>query len=367
MKKTKYLALALVTIFAFPSVYGLPSVFQQDNQQNNPSLSQPCGTTEFDCYQESDFRLTSNPVICMNSPPDPTLSTKVDGYAVGAVEEWSNLLNGGSARHPLWNIQLVPTGFSDACNITIDFLDKPTPDVTGQAEDAVGVTTWYFDTHTAKIHIYYDSVGFNNDGTVSYSNYTAPDYQIQWAIRHELGHAFGLSHYILSDAENNQWYAGTFTAPSIMIPDMGYEIYKSAITQMDIAKLKSLYNNNGFGTPASSPVNATIPSIPTPDMSPSDINYWSPIIRDYFNNSTNNLASSDYGVNVLNLVDVLDSEHLTSIPDPVGNQTGVPFRMYMPAWLANVISFWSNGLISDNDLASAMQYLYDNGLFYFKA
>lgn len=70
-------------------------------------------------------------------------------------------------------------------------------------------------------------------------------------------------------------------------------------------------------------------------------------------------------VNVLNLVDVLDSKHLLSVPDPVGNQTDVQFRLYSPSWIVNDLSWWGTSQISDKDLASALQYLNDNGWFYF--
>lgn len=358
------IAFPLLALFLMTGIVtnSIPYAAAQQSDQ-----SQACGTTEFDCYQESGFRLTSNPVICMNSPPDPNYATKVEGYAVGAVQEWSNLLNGGGSRHPLWDMRLIPIATSDVCNIVIEFVPYPSSDMLNQGVDAAGMTELDNYTHTAKIQIYYDAVGFNADGTPYYSNETAPDYQIPWALRHELGHALGLGHYILSNAENQAWQEGTLKAPSIMLPDMGgLEVYTSAITQMDIEKIKSLYDSGGFGGHASQQINPIIPSIPSPEMSSSDISYWMPQIRNYFENGTNSLTSSDYASNVLNLVDLLDSEHLSSIPDPVGNQTGIQFRMYMQPWLANDISFWAQGEITDSDLASTMQYLYNNGMFYFQ-
>lgn len=329
-------------------------------------------------YQETGFRLINNPVICMSTPTDPTLTTKMFGYTTSDIQEWSTLLNAGStSRNLLWNIQLMPTTSSNICNITIDFIPKPTPDLQLNGEP-VGVTILNFNNHKATIHIFYDYVFVNDNGSFDYTDSLAPDYQMEWAIKHELGHAFGLGHYIVSENEIANWLETANVLPSIMFPiiadprvDYDHGIFQSTITAEDIEQLKLLYNNKGFGGQASQQTISNVPSIPmisipTTDMAPSDIDYWKKTAIDYFANSTNNMASTDYAVNVLDLVDVFNSEHLVSIPDPIGNQTNMGFWAHMPPWFANNLSWWAEDKISSNDLAQVMQYLYNNGLFYFR-
>lgn len=317
----------------------------------------PCGTTTFDCYQESGFQLASNPVVCMDLPSDRNLIGYLRASTQDAVIKWQNIID--HAGMP-WNIQLLPDTTSSACNITVQYL--PHPDNSENFPPDVSGVTELQNNNTALIQVYYDGVDQDYQGNYYFVNSLAPDYQIRWTIMHELGHAFGLGHYVTSDNS---------TISSIMIPqvpvqytvpnDAGVITPQPVITTQDVIQLKSLYQN-GFNNQQS---NSNIPSVPTPEMSPSEISYWTPLIKNYFGNSSNTIASSDYSNNVLSLVDVFDSAHLVSIPDPVGNQTGVKFWMQMPSWLANDFSWWANGMISDNDLASSMQSLYDNKIFCF--
>lgn len=201
-------------VFAFPKIYAQKS-------------TDPCGTTVFDCYQESGFRLNRDPVICMNTPTDPNLSARMQGYTESAVGEWSSALNAGStSRIPKWNIQLMPI-VSDICNVSIEYVPTPTPDdQVGNDPNILGVTQVKFSEHTALIRIFYGNANPQNDFLMIY------------AIRHEIGHAFGLGHYITSQDGSE---------PSIMIPYKSGVIYTSTISQIDIAQLESLYNNKGFG------------------------------------------------------------------------------------------------------------------------
>ena len=349
MKKTAYLSLALIPLLIFPN-----ALAQQ-------SADQSCGTTTFDCYQETGFRLTGNPVICMDLPSDRNVIALLRAYTQDAVMDWQNKINNAGMS---WNIQLLPDTTSNACNITIHYLPHPTSSE-NYPIDVTGATTLNAD-NTALIEVFYNDVAVDDQGSYYFLDSLGPDYQLHWTIKHELGHAFGLGHYIVSDNS---------TIASIMIPkiplpytvpdDAGVITPQPVITTGDAVQLKSLYPN-GFSDLGSQQVNSSEPSVPSPEMSSSDVGYWIPQIRNYFENSTNNPDSNDYSVNVLELVDVFDSKHLTSIPDPVGNQTGIQFRMYMQPWLANDVSFWASGEISDSDLASAMQYLYNNGMFYFR-
>lgn len=360
------------------------------------STDQPCGSITFDCYQTSNFRLTHDPVICIEEPaPDTVLQSngafKLTYMTQQAIDDWITQLSyadfgdGGRAPQYMSSIEVpldhqATFDFWGNCDIQIKFEPQPTPEEAANLQnssgiasttDPVGVTWMLPSQHQALITIYYRQVEFQcdeNSCPEDYGNYMATPQQLAYAIRHELGHAFGLGHYMVSDGEMNSWTSGSSTAPSIMIPYSTSTLNFRAfgVRAQDVNELESIYGSNGFGGPSSEPLNPSPLSAPTPEMSSSDVSYWKPLIENYFGNSTNNLASNDYGTHVLELVDIFDSEHLTSIPDPVGNQTGVQFRMYMQPWLANDISFWASGEISDNDLASVMQYLYNNGMFYFQ-
>ncbi|HEU5221596.1 MAG TPA: hypothetical protein VFU58_06000 [Candidatus Nitrosotalea sp.] len=288
-------------------------------------------------------------------------------YTEDAVMDWQNQLNTGSQ---LWNIQLTSTATSDTCNISIQFIAKPTLDEQGGIPDVIGVTHFYTD-HTAQIKIFYNSLAVDENGSYYFLDSLAPDYQIQWTIKHELGHAFGLNHYMMSDDEQKSWLTGLTPTPSIMVTIVPPSFvvagtvmtYSPTITSRDITQLQSLYPN-GFGG-QNYPSAPSTPSVPTPEMTSSDINYWEPLIREYFINNTNRHTSNYYGVHVLVLVDIFDSKQLVSIPDPVDKLTDRSFFMFMPSWFENDLSYWATSQMSDNDLASAMQYLYNNGLFYF--
>ena len=71
---------AVFFIMIFPNVYA-----QQPTD--------PCGLTTFDCYQETGFRLTSDPVICMDLPSDRNVIGLLRAYTQDAVMNWQNKIN----------------------------------------------------------------------------------------------------------------------------------------------------------------------------------------------------------------------------------------------------------------------------------
>ena len=391
----KVIIFVSIMILVFPNVYAQQS-------------TDPCGTTKVDCYQESGFRLTSDPVICMNTPSDskyPNLSLKANEFLTSSVAEWSSLLNsGGTSRIPIWKIQLVSTT-SDICNITIDFLEKPSSsDSQVNIADPIGVTRYDFDNHKAQIHIYYDNIVFESypcqptrfaNGSLGcipvsfdmasgtgpgfwvirytphYADELALDYQLQFAIRHELGHAFGLGHYITSDNENQKWISGVTDAPSIMVPDIPPEgVYNFNINTMDIEHLKSLYRTTGFSSPilpegstVSQPTQpSTPPTQPMPQPIPQPIPQSRPTLeisasqkyeaRDWSMGEIGDAAFVDF----LQWLAFKDAIKLPQTISETHSQT------FIPSWVKQITKWWIQGNITDDEYLTALQYIADKGI-----
>ena len=103
ISKVFLVSFVVILAFAFPEIHA-----QQPTD--------PCGTTTFDCYQESGFRLAHNPTIyAMMPPPDPTipnLDLQLFQKTQSAVLDWENRLNQGGGRNPVWNMNFVSIPYS---------------------------------------------------------------------------------------------------------------------------------------------------------------------------------------------------------------------------------------------------------------
>lgn len=220
-------------------------------------------------YEPSDFKLSNNPVICAFEPSDDpnilNLSDKMLSLTEYAFDDWKTKITNGE-RHSAWDMTLIKVMRSQQntfdvsqCNIRINYFPNPN----GRINDLepTGMTQYYTD-NTARIEIYYSNYG---DGY--YTNGLGTDEQLSKTLEHELGHAFGLSHVILSDQELQNIDSGAEDMPSIMIPySLSVGIHHYSITPADIYQLKSIYNYQGFGGYAQT----TYPSI-QPSTTPQQI------------------------------------------------------------------------------------------------
>lgn len=221
------------------------------------------------------IRIQHGPTICAIEPHAdakfPTLGKQLLDETEYAVIDWKTKLNEGLGRHPVWNITLieVPLGQQNGfdytqCDITIHYLPQPQDNPNGFI--ATGVTIPNFETGKTNIEIYYLDIQSNwvktewtenGQGYYSYidkpyyTGFVATSTQLGSTIRHEIGHSFGLGHYIVSYDRLHNIINGLEDMPSIMIDTvtvLGVKHYD--ITSLDIAQVKSIYGSGGFDNQA---------------------------------------------------------------------------------------------------------------------
>ncbi|MDE1765077.1 MAG: hypothetical protein KGI27_02260 [Thaumarchaeota archaeon] len=227
-------------------------------------------------FQSEDFKLTHSPTICAFEPqPDsqfPNLSQLLLSRTQYAVLDWQNHLNlGVPSRQPVWilNYKEIPLNqqydFDDStCDITIHYEREPL-DPNEQFQEA-GLTSFY--NNQANIIIYYLGIDvkqgevlvgqnanynyYQFQYTPFYTNHLASYPQLDMTITHEMGHALGLGHYIVSNKDLYEIDTGQENMPSIMIPDIVVNgVTSFSITPLDVNEIKSIYGDNGFGQPPS--------------------------------------------------------------------------------------------------------------------
>lgn len=242
------------------------------------SLDNTVFADQFNYFQSENFRLTHNPVICAFEPsPDsqfPNLSQILLSRTQYAILDWQNNLNlGVSSRQLVWilNFKEIPlnqqNSFDDStCDITIHYEREPL-DPNEQFQEA-GVTS--FNNNQANIIIYYLGIDVKQGEVLVgqnanynyyqfqyvpfYTDHLASYPQIDMTITHELGHALGLGHYIVSSKDLYLIDTGQENMPSIMIPDIvANGVTYFSITTLDVNEVKSIYGHDGFGQAYSSP------------------------------------------------------------------------------------------------------------------
>ncbi len=136
----------------------------------------------------------------------------------------------------------------------------------------------------------------------SYANYLAPESQLNSVIRHELGHALGLGHYITENEERFQkWVDGAERPPSIMIPTNPIKVISADLTPLDVEKVVQIYGRDGFYSE-----------------------------------------------------EKIDEIHDALIPDSN--------MVVLPDWIRNNAKWWAEGIITEDDFVNGIKYLVEKGI-----
>lgn len=376
-------------------------------------------------FIQMPIRVQHGPTICavepITSQKFPTAGKQLLDETEYAVIDWSTKLNQGLGRHPVWNINLVKIplgqqkGFDySKCDITIHYFPEPEKNSNGFI--AAGITIPNFETSKTNIEIYYSDLQSNwekvewtenNQRYYTYINrpyYTgliATSTQLGSTIRHEMGHAFGLAHYIVPRAELQNIINGLEDMPSIMIDTvtvLGVKHYD--ITPLDIAQIKSIYGDGGFDSQVSSkfgyqrvhqlsmdkqtylPNEKITLKINTDAFSEKSFaeilvidsenhlkenagisrsNSTIPLVSNYQKNETYwaellNPITGDY-----DFIRFTVEDKQTKATEFTQSHTTEP-EIEIPVWVKNNARYWAKGSMSDTDFISGIRYLISQGI-----
>ncbi len=201
-------------------------------------------------YPTFSQRLDELPTYCIIDPVDLSTAerTKYTNLAKRGIQEWDRALQSSGADNTSnWKINSKIISSSDSvnnCTIVLSFHE--TIQQLDNVEDARTIGIFFPMIQSIRIatqDILIDQM-FN-------------------VILHEIGHSFGLGHYVSDDPETNAaWYSGLVSSPSIMIPVLTSELM--SIEDVDVQRVFSIYGSDGFfAFSPQSPISPLLPS-PTP-------------------------------------------------------------------------------------------------------
>lgn len=217
-----------------------------------------------DYYENNNFKLSGSPNIC-GVEPDLNYISSMMAYNINnrndeakkasalmiselqdSVNQWKGKLNQANGKNQPWKINLIDVKSKNdiiniRCDILVNFLGYPDYNK-GNYTYVGGVTSYDYSSHKAYVNIYYFVVGYKNGAGLNA------------IITHELGHAFGLGHYITSSDEAKAWEIMNGSPPSIMVPSESKIPNHYGITDLDVSQIKLKYGNNGFGDMQQKPI-----------------------------------------------------------------------------------------------------------------
>src|SRR5574340_54327 len=372
-------------------------------------------------FLQMPIRVQHSPTICaiepQANPKFPTVGKQLLDETEYAVIDWKTKINEGLGRHPVWNINLVKVSISEKnsfdyskCDITINYFPEPQKGPNGFI--ATGVTIPNFETGKTNIEIYYSDIQPNwvkkewvQNNQVYYTYVDMPYYtglvatstQLDSTIRHEIGHSFGLGHYIVPYDRLHNIINGLEDMPSIMIDTvtvLGVKHYD--ITPLDVSQIKSIYGDGGFDNQAEPKHQQTHQLNTDKKLYHPNENILLDIDTRTFTEKSfaeilvidsNNTMIENFGVSKLNSTILLSDKYQkngTYIAELINPITGdfdfTSFTMeipssqskninqktsttlQIPSWVKNNAKWWSQGLISDDEFTSGLQFLVNQGI-----
>ena len=322
-----------------------------------------------DAYLIHGATLPQNPTMCAIEPNEPNIKNAwkdLSAFTRNAILDWEHRLNQATGRGDPWNIELKLIPFEqrssdalDNCDVVIKFFPKP-PDeekykVAGTTNtddlNKIITTIYYLDIEQERtVELVQGYYGSYNVPIIkySYSDRFMPETPLMMIIKHELGHALGLGHYIVEDENRLQrWYDGIERPPSIMIPIKPIKIIDASITQLDIEKVISIYGREGFNLEGiEQEASVTV----LPDWVKNSARWWADgLISDGdFTQTIQYLIQNK--IMVIPVGDLDYSDLLVTDYEPI------------PEWIQNNAGWWADGLISDGDFISGIKYLVEQGI-----
>jgi len=223
-------------------------------------------------YPITNYRLDGIPTYCIITPDGVPENKKEQwvNIAKDAVLEWeSKLKDAESENKSVWEIDVIIVAENESvpstCDIQLNFDDKPSLETL-----YVGLFSW----PPSEIIIYYLAIVLCNFVDLCYDDETLISNDTIFAITlHEVGHSFGLDHYVSDDDDiNRSWRTGFDSPPSVMIPTLHATPGLQKITDFDTQKVRTIYGSDGFFAFAPIPIPEPTPApIPEPTPTPAPI------------------------------------------------------------------------------------------------
>jgi len=339
----------LLIIFLVTSLYSYPQVLGY--------------TVNYEVIGKTIFGI---PTVCSVPFSDPDLfDTEVKMLffqARSSVYEWNTQLQSADRfNRANWKInylQLKSESDYSSCDVIIKF--EPKPKDPSLHYVALGEAQIPEDpSDPIVVIIYYQNIGMCQTQDQYYIYYnpcyqrgTFTDRSIGNTIRHELGHAFGLGHYVSDDMQvNKAWASGGRPAPSIMIITEHQNPYEIMILPVDVEKLRSIYGEVGF---------AGNKRETTQDVGSNEMAFQNNIPSWIRNNakwwSDKQISDKDFASGIEYLIQnkiIVMPE--TAIQKEISDQK-------IPNWVRQNAAWWSDGLISDDEFIKGLQYMIQHGI-----
>lgn len=249
-------------------------------------------------FPSTNIRLTNPVTYCIITPSNEVSQNNQKNWvrlAEDAISYWEESLKEAELENDsIWEIKskIISEEKDEECGVYIEFKDQP------KISDTIG---GYFSWPPGEIVIYYLQPKLCNSVLPCYDDKTMKSDEAIYAITlHEIGHSFGLDHYVSDNNDlNRKWQLGSKNPPSVMIPTIPYIPSILQITDIDIQKVREIYGTQGFYAFSKS-------IIPIPSETPNPVIPLSPITE--LNISEQIIEINNYGQEIIKLSGKISEE-----------------------------------------------------------